>query len=156
AVIFASAFLVRLGYVLITVGTASVLPDSLADQLYYIDIASNLASGAGFALSFPVFLSSPGPTNMQSPLYPAVLAANFALFGGDYFPIRVLQALLVVATAVLCAQIGARLWNVGVGVIAGVGMASYPLAIMLTRPIMTEVPSVFLLALLTLFIVWFS
>jgi 4-amino-4-deoxy-L-arabinose transferase-like glycosyltransferase len=131
------ALVLRLGYIALS-GAEDALPDSYFDQLIYGDLGRNLAAGRGFSLSWPIWIATPGPTALQPPLYPVVLAASFEAFGLHFLPVRLLQAVLGGITCALCVAIGTQVWGRLVGAVAGLGLALHPLAIQLSRPMMTE------------------
>src|SRR5579862_4717684 len=77
--------------------TRSWKPISDAEQ--YVDLARNLASGHGFAATFPqIYLHA---TAFRPPLYPALLAPVMSLAGKALWPARLLTALIGVAVVVL-------------------------------------------------------
>jgi len=83
----------------------------------------------------------------QAPLYPVFLAGVFKVFGESLLAVRVVQAVLGSATAVLVYLIGMRLGGRGVGKIAGVMAALYALAIHFDAEILRPSLVVFLATL---------
>ena len=81
------------------------LPIRVSDELEYNTLAINLLERHEFAYK-------PGqPTSLRPPLYPAVVAGVYSVFGLESFQaVRLLQALMGLATAVaawhLAAEIG--------------------------------------------------
>src|SRR5436190_23263877 len=65
----------------------------------------------------------------QTPLYPYLLAAVFAVRGHDLFAVRLLQALLGAASCVLLALVGRWFFSERAGLIAALILAVYPPAI---------------------------
>ncbi len=59
----------------------------------------------------------------QAPLYPYFLGGLYAIAGRDLLIVRIVQALVGAASAVLLAQAGERLFSRRVGWIAGLGLA---------------------------------
>src|SRR5678816_1219083 len=85
------------------------------DPAYYHDWA--LAISRGDWIGKEVF--------EQSPLYPYLLALFFLVFGHDLFVLRLLQIAIGALTCVLTWQLGCRLFDKRVGLIAGIGCALY-------------------------------
>lgn len=75
------------------------------DSIHYRMIAKNLAAGHGYS-------SSPGapylPDAVREPLYPAFVAAHFAVFGEDIVPVQLTQACIDVMTLWLTYLLGVR------------------------------------------------
>ena len=93
------------------------------------EIAENLLAGRGFSVKF---LGVEGPTSQQAPLYPALLAASYWLFGvGSTKALLAMQVLQCVAGAALALAVVWLAWSLvpsrpSAGWVAGVGAALYP------------------------------
>ena len=83
----------------------------------------------------------------QAPLYPYFLGAVYAVFGRDLLIVRIIQAVLGAASAVLLAAAATRLYSSRAGVVAGGLMALYAPAIFLTALIQKAALDVFLVSL---------
>lgn len=124
AIILLVAALVRIVYIvqLQRADIGAVLP---LDMRFFRDLAAGLAAGAG----------PPGGVFTFNPLYPAVLALIFRLFGEGLLAPRVIQALLGLATIALLFAAGRMLAGRGgprdpdgrlVGVLAAAIAVLYP------------------------------
>ena len=80
----------------------------------YAQIARNIAQAKGYSLD------GLHPTAFRSPGYPLILAGIMFLFGQAKLPFIFLHALIAAINAVLCAQLGARLFQRKAGVVAGI------------------------------------
>ena len=93
------------------------------------EIAENLLAGRGFSVKF---LGVEGPTSQQAPLYPALLAACYRLFGvGSTEALLAMQVLQCVAGAALSLAVVWLAWSLvpsrpSAGWVAGAGAALYP------------------------------
>jgi hypothetical protein len=119
---------------------------NLTDPVLYSLLADQVAHGNGF--SYPG--ADPGPTAYYPPGYPLTLAAVVVVVGllpGDIslWAIAVtLNIVLSVITVGMVFELGRRLVNVPVGLIAGAVMAFWPNAIVHTGLVMTETLFLFL------------
>jgi 4-amino-4-deoxy-L-arabinose transferase-like glycosyltransferase len=145
-IVFVLALVVRLVFIA-GFATENRSYDSLFDQEIYLDVARNLMQGNGFALSFPVFTASPGPTSLSPPIYPLLLAGTFGIFGESFVAVRILQAILSALTCVVVYYIGKRTLGENSARVAAVIACFYLPFIMYIRPMMTETMFIFLLAL---------
>jgi tetratricopeptide (TPR) repeat protein len=84
----------------------------------------------------------------QAPLYPYFLGLLYALFGHQLFIVRVIQVLLGATSCVLLAQAGRDFFSPRAGIIAGVLLAIYPIAIFYDGLIQKPVLDSFLLCVL--------
>ncbi|MBI1745120.1 MAG: glycosyltransferase family 39 protein [Acidobacteria bacterium] len=94
-------------------------------------IAAALARGEGFASPFP---DPSGPTSWLAPIYPALLAAIFRIFGiytqASAIVIFALQSLCSALTCLISYFIGDRIFaSKKVGLLAAVLLAVYPTSI---------------------------
>jgi len=123
----------------------SNLGPKIADEVQYIQLATSLVHGDGFAWG-------PGrPTSLRPPLYPAMVAAVWTVTGAGNLPaIRVLQIVLSLATAALVYELGRRVFNPSVGGLAAAITWLYPSLIFLNFTILTETLFTCLLVAFTL------
>ena len=96
------------------------------------NIAHSLATGHGFGSPF---LVNTGPTAWMTPIYPAILAAIFRLFGiYTYHAFMAAVALNIACVVLVCLpilRIGTRIGGVGVGAGAAWLWAIFPNAILI-------------------------
>ena len=118
--VFALCFTLRIGVGGVIDATVSVV--KRADV--YSDIAVNLARGHGF-----VAVAGGEPIIWRAPLYPAFLAAVYAVFG-EHSEIGVFlaQSALDSVAAVLIFYSGTRLFGETVGLLSAVSFALHPLS----------------------------
>jgi hypothetical protein len=115
------------------------------------EIAQNLLAGRGFGVRF---LGVEGPTSQQAPLYPALLAGMYWLFGaGTPAAILGLQLVQCVAGTALVLCVAWLAWSLVphrplVGWVAGWGAAFYPPHVYMPTHIQVVTWSALLLALL--------
>lgn len=151
--VFLVAIAVRVAF-LALLGSEQRLYDSTFDQNIYIDIARNLLEGRGFSGSYDIFVASANrPTSIQPPTYPFMLAGVFALFGENYFAVRLVQVLMSAVMCLCVYHIGRRTMGEQAGIAAGIITAFYPALVMYVRPLTTETFFALLLALGTLLLV---
>ena len=87
-----------------------LLADATLEHVAYEhgEIAENLVAGRGFTVQF---LGAEGPTSQQAPLYPALLAASYLLFGvGSAAAHLAVLLLQVVVGAVAVAATALAVW----------------------------------------------
>jgi len=84
----------------------------------------------------------------QAPLYPYFLGVLYALAGRDLLMVRVVQAAVGAAAAVVLASAGTRLFSRPVGLIAGFGLALYAPAIFFDALLQKTVLDIFFICLL--------
>ncbi len=65
------------------------------------------------------------------PLYPLVMAASYRMFGTGLTPFRIIQALFGTATCLCVWVLGRRLFGVRAGLLALLGMAVFPVQVVL-------------------------
>jgi 4-amino-4-deoxy-L-arabinose transferase-like glycosyltransferase len=130
----------RLAYVLLA-GKPEL---SWGDEVTYDLLARNMADGHGFCFV-------PGqPSLLRAPLYPAFLAALYALFGHHFMLALVVQALVGGLSALLLALVGRRLFDKPApAILAGCALACHPLLIFTTGLLYSETLYLFLLLLFT-------
>ena len=101
-----------------------VLAVSLQDGYYFVD-APIYSAAASHLVEYGEF-----PEDYdRAPLYPLFLAGVYSIAGEGVFPPRLVQAVLGAFIAVLIAVIGKRTGNIGVGAIAGIVWAIYPMGV---------------------------
>ncbi len=120
------------------------MPARIADEHHYLEIATSLVEGRGFAFAA-------GPTSLRPPLYPYLVAGVWTLTGShSLVAVRALQVVLGLATAWLAFLIARRVYDARAGVAAAAIVAFYPALLFANVLILTE--TVF--ALLVLVVVW--
>lgn len=111
------------------------------DELDYNRLAVNLATGGGFAFEANV------PTSQRPPLYPAVVAAVYWLWGVEHFSVvRLLQAAVSLANVVLLHRLAAAIFCQRVALVAAGAIALYPSLLVFNHLLLTEVLFTVLLA----------
>ena len=83
----------------------------------------------------------------QAPLYPYFLGAIYAVFGRDFFVVRLCQAIVGALSCATLSLAAGRLFSRRTGLIAGLGLALYAPAIFFDSLIQKTVLDVFLLCL---------
>ncbi|MHB1033184.1 MAG: ArnT family glycosyltransferase [Pirellulales bacterium] len=113
-------------------------------------IAENLLAGRGFAVTF---LGVEGPTSQQAPLYPALVAAAYWLFGiGSPQAVLALQLLQCMAGTGLVLAVVWLAWSLfperpGLGWLAGAIAAVYPPHVYMVTHVQVAVWAALLLTL---------
>ena len=114
------ALFVRLGAV---VADSSYEPAN--DAQHFDLIATSLASGSGYGDAF--LLGADGPSAYRAPLYPATLAAVYAVFGDHSWTAgRVANAVIGTALVALLGLVALQLWGRRVGLVALALAAIHP------------------------------
>lgn len=131
------ALVVRVGYL---IGFGALNDPLSFDELTYNNLASSLASGHGF-------VNDGHLTAFRAPGYPFFVAALYLVLGPSFVMVRLLQAALAAVTLVFIYAIGKCLFNPRVGLIAAFCAAVYPLLVVMTGELYSEVLVTFLLAL---------
>jgi 4-amino-4-deoxy-L-arabinose transferase-like glycosyltransferase len=111
------------------------------DAPFYVRLASNIASGFGYAYFG-------GPTAFRPPVYPLLLAGLIRIFGQSaFFGMRVAQLCVGVATAWLCARMCSRIFDEERGRLALVIALFLPTLLIFPTELMTECLATFLVAM---------
>jgi 4-amino-4-deoxy-L-arabinose transferase-like glycosyltransferase len=119
----------------------------IADERDYHDLATSLVTGTGFTSRF-------GPTSLRPPLYPAFVAGAWNLTDSRSLQVvRLLQALLGLATAGLVFHLGRRLYDQPAALAASAVIAYYPALLLSHSLLLTETLFAFLLTAASLAIV---
>lgn len=133
-------------FILVYSGTENYYYDALWDARIYWDIGRNLANGNGysvspelFEVSSAVFNANPGPTSIEPPLYPVIIATSITLFGDTYFPLRVIQAVAGALTTIIIFRLGKRSVSPEVGIVAAALFSLHPPLIVYSRALSSEV-----------------
>lgn len=117
----------------------SRLDTRIVDEQQYSQIAANIFAGHGFGWG-------PGDlTSIRPPLFPAFMAATWAVFGFQNFQaLRALQILLALATTGLVFQLGMRAYDRTTGYYAAALFWLYPSLIFFNFLALTETLFTFL------------
>ena len=127
--VFACALIVRCLWLTVPIEVpAQDTPD-------YDEIALNLVSGQGF-VSHDNWFGHP-MRSWRAPLYPALLASVYGLWGYHHWIVQVLQAFVGACTAVGVLILARRLHPPS-GLVVGLIVALYPSLIKMSAQIMTE------------------
>jgi len=137
-VLFVLALALRLG--LVAAAGAFTEPDSLT----YDNLARNLVKGQGYTDTRPFKILDGSMT--VPPVYPAFLAAVYAVFGLHYGPVIVIQQVLGALLVVLAYLMAARLFGPRIGYWTGLILALHPWLIIYGNTLMTEALFTFLFA----------
>lgn len=126
----------------------SSLPIRIWDEQDYNSLAKNLVERSEFALT-------PGElTSMRPPLYPALVASLYRLFGMEsYQAVRLFQAMISLATVVVVYLIGREVFSRRVGVWAAGCTCFYPSLLGANNLLLTEVVFTLFLCLTCLAVV---
>ncbi len=138
--VIAVALAVRLGIALPMSSTTFVTPLSstfLSDARSYTIIAKSI-------LDHGVYGYGGRPSAFRPPLYPAMLAAIFAVTGEDYRMVRIVQSVLGTLGCLAIFGLGTILFEGRTGVLAGLGVSVFPYLVYYNSEIMTETLSFFL------------
>lgn len=153
--IFILALVVRVAFILAW-GGGKDFYDSHFDQFIYVDIAKNIVSGYGFSTSFDVFVATAfAPTAIEPPLYPIFLAAIFRLFGQHLLIVRLFQACIGSLMVFTVFLTGKKVADRAVATVAAFIVAVYPLFVMYSRPIITDLIYSFWISALVLLFAYF-
>lgn len=131
--VFVGAFLVRIAYWVL------VLPNyvPIADADQYRRLGRSIAAGQGFQLVYPQWLLH--GTAFRPPLYPALLAPGFALFGSSsLWPARLLSVVLGSLVVVLAGMIASRIAGRIAGLATAGVVAVYPPLLANDTVVLTE------------------
>ena len=130
----------------LVVWTTADVPPRIADERHYLELATSLVEGRGFAFSY-------GLTSLRPPLYPAVIAGTWTATGTQSLvAVRALQIIFGLATAWLVFLIGRRVYDERAGLAAAAIVAFYPTLVFANALILTET----LFALLVVLVVWLA
>jgi hypothetical protein len=115
------------------------LPGLTGDEVDYDRLAHSLIDGRGY-------INPRGdPTSLRPPLYPAFVAAGYALTGGSVQTVRFLQATLDLGTVALTYLIGRWLFGRGPGLLAALLIAVNVGTVAATGRLLSETLFTFLL-----------
>jgi 4-amino-4-deoxy-L-arabinose transferase-like glycosyltransferase len=129
SVVFVLGLVLRVGILTQT----STLGTPIMDEQQYSQIARTVTAGNGYGWDVR------SPTSIRPPLYPALLAGVWKVFGnGNLQVVRAVQIVLSIVTAMFVYLIGARLWGPRVGRLAAAIYWLYPSLILYDYLILTE------------------
>jgi 4-amino-4-deoxy-L-arabinose transferase-like glycosyltransferase len=134
------ALLIGLAVRLFILWHTSALGTEIVDEQQYRQIGLSLLAGNGFGWG-------PGAlTSIRPPLYPALLAAVWGIFGPNNLQVvRVLQIILALGTTALVYQVAARLYDPATARYAAALSWLYPSFVFFNFLILTETLFTFLL-----------
>jgi 4-amino-4-deoxy-L-arabinose transferase-like glycosyltransferase len=113
-----------------------------ANDIYkFADLGRNIVEGHGFTLN------GGAPTVRRAPLYPALIALLYLVFGVHPLAIQLAQTLLAAGTCLLAFEIGRRLFTLRTGVIAAVIVSLHPMVMRYVPDIQVETLLTFLYTL---------
>ena len=112
-IIFLVAYALRIAYI-IEISDQPYFTAPAVDPEFHDNWAMDIAKG-DLSLDEPFF---------RAPLYPYFLGAVYAIFGHDYFIIRIVQALIGALTSVLVYLLGKKVFSERIGIISGLIAAS--------------------------------
>jgi 4-amino-4-deoxy-L-arabinose transferase-like glycosyltransferase len=146
-IVFGGGLCVALFTVLVFWRVQSAVAHDAQDIYKFADLGRNLAEGNGFC-----FTGGP-PTTRRAPLYPALIAILYAVFGVKPLAIQLAQSLLAAGTCLLVFEIGRRLFSERVGLIAAAAAALHPMIMRYVPDIQVETLLTFLYTLTAFFTV---
>lgn len=130
-VILGLAFALRVGAVLADDGYRP-----LNDSSHFDRLATSMTEGDGFR---PALFDLPGPSAYRAPLYPASLAAVYAVVGDhSYTAGRIVNGLIGTGLVALIGITAAQLWGRRAGGVALVIAAAHPTLILHGTSLMSE------------------
>ena len=142
--VLAVACVLRVGIIL-QIEEPQKVPVSISESdapTYYV-LADNLLNGVGYRYGKGL-----PPTAKRTPGYPLMLAAIFKIFGRNFNAVRGVQCGIDVLTTLLVFTLGVQLFqDKTAAILAALGYAVYPPALLSTKYIMTENLYTFLLVL---------
>jgi len=142
--IFAGALAIGLLTVFVFWGKQGLV-DQANDIYRFAEYGQNIALGNGFR-------PNDGPlTIRRAPLYPALIALLYTIFGAKPIVIQMFQAALAAGTTLLAFEIGRRVFNPRTGLLAAVATGLHPMVLRYIPDIQVET---FLTFLYTLAIYW--
>jgi 4-amino-4-deoxy-L-arabinose transferase-like glycosyltransferase len=104
-----------------------------ANDIYkFAELGQNIALGNGFR-----FNDAP-PTIRRAPLYPALIALLYTIFGVKPIVIQIFQAALAAGTTLLAFEIGRRVFNLRTGLLAAVATGLHPMVLRYVPDIQVE------------------
>ncbi|MEX2187960.1 MAG: glycosyltransferase family 39 protein [Pirellulales bacterium] len=122
-------------------------PLYVVDEQQFSVIAGNLAERGAYASE------SDELTSIRPPLYPALVAVIYQLFGVDNFTaVRIVQAILSLATVVVTYRLAGRLFDDRTALCSVAFVCFYPSLVFTTNLVLTETLFALLLMVFCLFI----
>lgn len=116
--LFGFALLIGLGFVFVGWRMQGMV-DARPDPYWFAAMGRSMARGEGFS-AYGTLL------HRRAPLYPLFIAAVFKLFGEHEPLVQLFQVLFFAGTCFLVYDLGRRIFNVRVGIIAALGCALHP------------------------------
>jgi 4-amino-4-deoxy-L-arabinose transferase-like glycosyltransferase len=128
-----AAFLVGAIIRLLLLFYTTGLEPKIADEKQYLQLASSILHGHGFAWS------TGEATSLRPPLYPALVAGIWTVAGeGNLQAVRLAQFVIALLTAWLTYLLGRRAFDERTGTIAAAAVWLYPSLVFLNFNILTE------------------
>jgi 4-amino-4-deoxy-L-arabinose transferase-like glycosyltransferase len=138
--IFAGALTIGLFTVFVLWGKQGLV-DQTNDIYKFAELGQNIARGNGFR-------DNDAPlTVRRAPLYPAVIALLYVIFGAKPVVIQTFQAVLAAGTTLLAFEIGRRLFNLRTGLLAAIATGLHPMMLRYIPDIQVEIVLAFLYTL---------
>ena len=117
------------------------LVDQTNDLYKFAEFGQNIALGNGFNYN-----NGP-PTIRRAPLYPALIALLYVIFGFKPMVIQIFQAVLAAGTTLLTLEIGRRVFNLRTGLLAAIATGLHPMVLRYVPDIQVETLLTFLYTL---------
>jgi 4-amino-4-deoxy-L-arabinose transferase-like glycosyltransferase len=114
----------------------------------YDDIAKNLITGQGY-----VYKPGDPPALWRPPLYPLLLAGNYAIFDSSDLPVIIVQVLLNGVTCSLIYLIAAAVFDHRTGFFSALGTACYPFFSYYVVRLLSETLFILVLGILVLLLI---
>jgi 4-amino-4-deoxy-L-arabinose transferase-like glycosyltransferase len=119
---------------------AQTLVDNRPDPYYFGAMGKSIARGEGFT-PYGVLIKR------RAPLYPLMIGGLYAAFGEHVVLVQLLQCLFYATTCLLVFDLGRRVFNQRVGIIAGVVSAVLPLLLRYVADLHLETSFTFFMTL---------
>jgi 4-amino-4-deoxy-L-arabinose transferase-like glycosyltransferase len=139
-IVFGGALVVALTTVFLLWHAQSAV-DQTNDLYRFAELGRNIVEGNGFR-----FGDEP-PTIRRAPLYPALIALLYLIFGEHILVIQLAQSVLAAGTCLLVFEIGRKLFTLRTGLIAAAITALHPMVMRYVPDVQVEASLTFLYTL---------
>jgi 4-amino-4-deoxy-L-arabinose transferase-like glycosyltransferase len=139
-IVYLGAFAVAL-FATFVIWRAQAMVEQTNDLYKFAELGRSIASGKGFA-----FAEGP-PTIRRAPLYPAMIALIYTVFGIKPVAIYLAQCFIAAGTCLLVFEIGRKVFSTRTGTIAAVVTALHPMVMRYVPDIQVETSLTFLYTL---------